>query len=306
MVNKNNVIGYKIHSDSWIDTVSVFNAISKKGLWVFRGVRNFEWSLKTYFEREAEKHELDSYYRNTCESNIITAFQRQSKQYLQNLPANDEYIDWLALIQHYGGPTRLLDFTYSFYVAVFCALRNADSKAAVWAINTNSLIRVDDGIASQIPEIGYKEIIQKYVSLANNVLNEGQKFNESERKQTVYPVEPFFQEQRLAIQQGLFLFPVDIETSFMGNLSRAFGAQSDDVFDHENLEEYSLDDFNKNSAALSLIKIVLSNDLRCEAINQLQHMNISEATLFPGLDGFSRSLTNHFNDIKRTLTKPKN
>ncbi len=302
-MNKINVVGNKIHSNSWSDTVSIFNAISRKNLWIFRGVKKSEWTLKTHFERETEKHELNSYYHNTCESNIITAFQRQAKQYLQNLPDNHEFIDWLALIQHYGGPTRLLDFTYSFYVAAFFALQNSDSEAAIWAINANSLIRVDNGIASQISKIGYREIIRKYVDLANKVLSEGQKFNDNERKQLVYPVEPYFQEQRLAIQQGLFLFPVDIETSFMGNLSHALGSQSDDVFDHDQLKELTLEDLSSNNPELCLIKIILSDKMRYEAMNQLQQMNISDATLFPGLDGFARSLSNHFHDIKWTLTK---
>src|SRR5580704_15740200 len=49
-------------------------------------------------------------------------------------------LSWLAAMQHYGAPTRLLDFTYSPYVALYFALRNrndneAESDAEVWAIN---------------------------------------------------------------------------------------------------------------------------------------------------------------------------
>jgi hypothetical protein len=43
------------------------------------------------------------------------------------------------LIQHHGGPTRLLDFTHSFYVAAFFALERATEDVAVWAVNLDRL-----------------------------------------------------------------------------------------------------------------------------------------------------------------------
>ncbi len=41
----------------------------------------------------------------------------------ERIPQNET--EWLALIQHFGGPTRLLDFTLSPFVAIFLALEKA-------------------------------------------------------------------------------------------------------------------------------------------------------------------------------------
>lgn len=48
-----------------------------------------------------------------------------------------DFIETLAAIQHYGGPTRLLDFTYSAAVALHFATNNqeATDSPTVWAVN---------------------------------------------------------------------------------------------------------------------------------------------------------------------------
>jgi len=38
-------------------------------------------------------------------------------------------------MQHHGAPTRLLDFTYSFYIAAYFALEESEKDCAIWALN---------------------------------------------------------------------------------------------------------------------------------------------------------------------------
>jgi hypothetical protein len=57
---------------------------------------------------------------------------------------SDEYFEIMALAQHYGLPTRLLDWSHSSYVAAYFAasgaLRNDDEgRFAVWALNTEDV-----------------------------------------------------------------------------------------------------------------------------------------------------------------------
>jgi len=53
------------------------------------------------------------------------------------------FVEWLALMRHYGAPTRLMDWTWSFYVAVFFAMHDippeSEDNCAVWALNLDEL-----------------------------------------------------------------------------------------------------------------------------------------------------------------------
>jgi hypothetical protein len=83
--------------------------------WVFRGQRDHTWGLKTSLERLAGPN--DAPRRIVVEERILNRFMRQARQHLPFVPHKHDYLAWLSYIQHHGGPTRLLDFTRSFYVA---------------------------------------------------------------------------------------------------------------------------------------------------------------------------------------------
>jgi len=81
---------------------------------------------------------------------------------------------------------------------------------------------------------------------------------------------PYFLNQRLTLQQGLFLCP--------GNLSKPF---------FENLK--SMAGWDKSENILK-VRLEFTIDERSKAARVLKRMNVSSAVLFPGLDGFALSL----------------
>jgi FRG domain len=115
-------------------------------------------------------------------------------------------------------PTRLLDFSHSVYVAAFFAVERRLADAAIWGVNLFALM-------SRKPDV-WKDRIdvvnRQQVALANDVI---------QRKRRVAPdvlnVEPERMHERLAVQQGLFLFPCDITSSFETNLAAALNVEAD-------------------------------------------------------------------------------
>ena len=85
-------------------------------------------------------------HNRALEIELLLEFQQGAHQSSGFVPLFNEVLDWLALMQHYGAPTRLLDWTRSPYVALYFALEKADKESAVWAINREWLENKSTGL----------------------------------------------------------------------------------------------------------------------------------------------------------------
>lgn len=98
----------------------------------------------------------------TYEMRLKARFLQTSAPFLKSTPPTD--FDWLFLQQHYGVPTRLLDWTENPYIALYFALSSSrpDMDACVWmldpvgwnkkALNNDRLERVPDPTMPQALE----------------------------------------------------------------------------------------------------------------------------------------------------------
>jgi hypothetical protein len=279
-----------LHPDSWETTRQLARRLRAR---IFRGQADASWSLETTLYRGAQQFRYTLAWLGNREYWMLRQFQRRAHHYINDPPSPSERLEWLALIQHHGGPTRLLDFTHSFYVAAFFALERAISDAAVWAINPEHLkIALRNG--GKLPARAKDETADKenkvLIELADTYLN-------GSVDKLVLPVEPERMNERLSIQQGLFLLPCDISSSFEENLAATFGS-SPEVFQRPEemaISAANLGGFDKRN--YYIFKIIIPYKSIRTALEDLQKMNVTSATLFPGLDGFARSLYSHLRAI---------
>lgn len=247
--------------DSWSEFVGIIQKWQGFRNWCFRGQADARWPLKSSLTRHIEVSKVCQEAWELQETRIRRIFERKSHLFLDDVPKHDE-IEWLALMQHHGSPTRLLDFTWSPYVAAFFALERATDDAAVWAINLPLLWQVHDrhkidGVNVTKSDPRRPEAFRQYY-LPN-------------RYAFVWQGDPFRMPQRVVAQSGTFLVSSHVGMTIEDILARYPGRGE------------------------LLVQFVLhTSKLRTEAMASLYSMNITQATLFPGLDGLARSMAYEF------------
>ena len=174
------------------------------------------------------------------------------------LPKRCSLLAWWAIMQHFGCPTRLLDWTASPYVATYFAVAEGeDSEGAVWSFDP---VAVSD--ASKSPAyVKARSIIEKSENTRSI-------FWEAEPFDSVIPFSLRKHHVRIATQQGGF--------TVCGKAPR----------DHGRLIVQSL----LESAKGYCTKLVIRSDLKHDFLRNLMRMNITANSLFPGLDGLGRSI----------------
>jgi hypothetical protein len=258
-------------------------------MWIFRGQASADWALETTFERFAMAGLSPRDMWDNRENQILQEFERRAHLVLPSPPRVDDKVEWLSVIQHYGGPTRLLDFTHSIYVATYFAVADClDCDAAVWAVNGGELARSNIGDAWLKETPGQWNMRQ--VTLAETILRDGATMP------GILQVEPARLNERMSIQKGTFLFPRDIRQPFMANLNAAIGI---DVADrHKSMDaempwaQFAQELLNGVGKYVS-VKFILDRKTHEDAYYDLMAMNIDASTLFPGLEGFARSLVRY-------------
>ena len=243
--------------------------------WAFRGQAHAGWVLSNAIERTR----FIKFYQGV-EAEFLAEFQRGARNYLSKDETPAHLIEWLALMQHHGAPTRLLDLTKSPFIAAYFAFEHCQEKeghcVGIWGVNIHHLREKAIEILS--PEFG--EALRQNKNLINEQLFE--KIFYENNKALVFPVEPFRMNRRYSLQQSIFVSTGTSAQPFMEQL-RFLGA-----------------DISK-----SVVRIELPGCDRREAMRDLQQMNLHRASLFPDLDGYALSLKLRYDNMKTPEEREK-
>jgi FRG domain len=193
------------------------------------------------------------------EATLLEEFKLRAPTYLERLPTTDW--DWLFVMQHYGLPTRLLDWTEGALIALYFAVRDnpGDRDAAVWAMNPwwlnrrtfgdYTLFPADDPRADEHAPLKKEEALRGKLPLA---------------------ITPSRATSRIVAQRGVFTIH-GVERGALDRLARG----GDDDPPH-------------------LRKLIVPSSAVDRLRQELSVAGISESLIFPELSGLCREIKSAF------------
>ena len=240
----------QLFAESWRAELQRF-----RSQFAFRGRNDAAEDLSTSLQRLGGDAGL--------EGHLLRNFRKYAQR--EAVPS-DSVWNWLALAQHHGLPTRLLDWTYSPFVALHFAsadVKRYERDAVVWMVDYVRAQR-------EAPE-----------PLRAALRDEGMDVFTAELLDTVAPG------RRELEQLGdfvVFLEPPSINPRIVNQYALfSLMSRADAQLDHWLAERPAL-----------VRKVIVPAQLKWEVRDKLDQANVTERVLFPGLDGLSRWLKRYY------------
>jgi FRG domain-containing protein len=253
----------QLFADSWNEELGVH-----RSNFAFRGRWDAADDLGTSLKRLGGESA-------TLEGHLLRAFRKYAA--LDTVPV-DSLWNWLALGQHHGLPTRLLDWTYSPYVALhFATARREryDRDGAVWMVN---YVRAHEEAPRKLRECLEHEGANVFTTEMLGTVADGLRELDKLGDDFVVFVEPPSFDERIVNQYALF--------SLMSSAHA------------------SLDAWLAERPQL-VRRIVIPAKLKWEVRDKLDQSNITERVLFPGLDGLSRWVARYYAPRRQVVERSK-
>jgi hypothetical protein len=243
-----------LYADSWNPSLERF-----RSPFAFRGMSCTSHALSSSLNRLAGDADI-----RTLELALLRNFRKYA---VTEGTHADTIWDWLALGQHRGLPTRLLDWTYSPLVALHFAteaFEDYERDGVVWCVN---FVEANKRLPPRLRRIMTREGSETLTVDMLGVFKELRDFDALSRTPFLVFLEPPAVDRRILNQFALF------------SLMSSPTAQ--------------IDTWLENHPALCR-RVVIPAKLKWEIRDKLDQANVNERILFPDLDGLSRWLTRYY------------
>ena len=245
----------ELFGDSWNPAIR-----RHRSNFLFRGVGRSELGLETSLARLGGRFWEREYH-------LLRNFRKYAHR--QFVPFDDDW-NWIALGQHHGLPTRLLDWTYSPYVA----MHFATSELSLYG-NDGAILVVDYQKAADLLPDRLREILS---ATGSHVFT-------AEMLRQFAPTLPGFDQAQAGLPDfALFFEPPSLDERITNQFA---------VFSMMSNPRLAFQSWLATVPDLGR-KLVIDAGLKWEIRDKLDQANITERVLFPGLDGLSRWLARHY------------
>jgi hypothetical protein len=233
---------------------------------IFRGQDNAEWPLRPSLTRLLLDQNVDLTNGLEIEKKALREFQKQAHlaaEFCRDL-RRDDVLTWWEIMQHYGAPTRLLDWTTSPYIALYYAVENIGNTKV-----DGALFRFDVGHLNFVTRVRGKDGGPEKFGL-----------QQIEKSLTGKEYEPY-----------LDVIGNPRPTDRMVAQQSSFSVCTELLEDHDKIADSIVFNGVHGSEAQSIFtKYIIKGSLKPRFLANLEMMNIKASALFPGIDGLGRSV----------------
>jgi hypothetical protein len=242
----------------------------EKAPW-FRGVASENYKLVPSIYRGKGEDGIGWDYRADEAVDMQAEFARRARPFLRD---TNSYSDgeYLHLMQHYGLPTRLLDWTEGALIALYFAIRIPKKEPrvpCVWMLNPSWLNFVNDATKENNTTEESKSLVLYTERTAM-----------AKYDQDAVIREHYLNEHKLA-RLPVAVFPPHIDRRIVAQKS---------VFTLHGHEEDGFGILSKTHLDTQVCKIRIDPASRTEMTKDLNRAGVTETTIFPDLEGLAREI----------------
>lgn len=238
-----------------------------RGYYLYRGLPNDSFKLKTSLQRNCGE------LSQSLESKLLDNFKKYTAT--ETVKGPDNIWRNMILGQHHGLPTRLLDWTHSPLVGLHFAVSDTSfadidkNDCVVWRINTSNLhTLLPQEFQDKMKEAHLVDTKVFSVDMLNDVVKSLKDYDDKVNNQSMVVIEPPSIDPRIVNQYSFFtVVPSGIT---------------------------DIESFFEKNEEIDVTKYVIDKDLKWRIRDFLDEANISERTIYPGLDGICKWLARHY------------
>lgn len=216
-------------------------------------------------------------YRSS-ENEILAHFKKEACSVINSVPLNDDFT-WLQYAQHYGVPTRLLDFTGNPLIALyFCCSGETESDGAVWVLHYSNYRRwmLKAPFCKQFGQELTGESVRD--SIMKNIKGRDTEEPNGMKMERPWLFVPAYIDQRMRAQDSRFLLWGSDERPLEEMISK----DEEMNLDPQGMVHGIVDDTR------FLSKMLIPGSCKHDILKELDMMGVNEKTVFPGLDGIGK------------------
>lgn len=261
----------QLFKGSWNDSLQRY-----RSPFAFRGLSDSSYRLQTSLKR------LEGPYWQ-LERHLLRNFRKYAQLEARELGS---FWHLLSIAQHHGLPTRLLDWTYSPYIALHFATANLDrfdTDGVIWVVDYQ---KAHNHLPPSLKNLLRSEGAQAFTVELLNALQPHYQQHAPDESVFQEFVETLAEFDALGSEEEFLLFfePPSMSERIVNQFA---------LFSVMPNARRNVDDWLEVNAELYR-RIIIPASLKWECRDKLDQCNITERVLFPGLDGLSSWLRRQY------------